>query len=211
MVTTSPTDHAELSQPELTGGEFYRRPTVQVARALLGQRLVSLIDGQLTAGWIVETEAYLSEGDAACHASRGQTPGNASMFDQAGTAYVYPIHGRHCFNVVTQSPAEGTAVLIRAVQPTQGIASMLRRRHITQLRDLCRGPARLCQAFGIDRRFDGHDLKLRKLLWIDPGNLLVSPEQIRTTERIGVTSDEHLALRFVVSSNRYASGPKRLR
>ncbi len=193
---------------------FYRRATVEVARDLLGKQLVSLIEGQVTAGWIVETEAYLPEDDRACHAWRGSTPGNASMFGLAGRAYVYPIHSRCCFNVVTQSAGQGTAVLIRALQPTLGIATMLRRRKVHQLRDLCRGPARLCQALGIDRPLDGHDLTAGNTLWITAGSRGASGPAapvMLNTERIGVTSAKELPLRFVVAGNRYASGPRRLR
>ena len=134
--------------------DFFARSTTEVAMALLGKRLVSMVDDQLTAGWIVETEAYLPENDSACHATRGQTPGNRSMFAAGGMAYVYPIHSRHCFNVVTQSAEAGTAVLIRAVQPVSGIATMMQRRANAKPLDLCRGPGRLCEALGIDRALD---------------------------------------------------------
>jgi DNA-3-methyladenine glycosylase len=192
--------------------EFYARPATQVAIRLLGKNLVSLLDGQLTAGRIVETEAYLPTGDPACHASRGRTRGNAAMFGPAGRAYVYPIHSRHCFNVVVQQVDEGAAILVRAVQPTTGVDVMMQRRGISNPRDLCRGPARLCEAFGIDRRLDGHDLTRGQRVWIDAFEAVEYDEhQVRVSERIGVTSAADLPLRFVVAGCRYASGPLRLR
>ena len=192
--------------------DFYTRATVEVATGLLGKRLVSVQQGRLTAGWIVETEAYLPQDDSACHATRGKTPGNRTMFGDAGYAYVYPIHTRHCFNVVTQTANAGTAVLVRAIQPTCGIDTMMRRRSNARPVDLCRGPGRLCQAMAIDRVVDGHDLTQGKRLWIDDADsLTVEKEQVKVTERIGVTSAEDLPLRFVVAGNRYASGPKRMR
>lgn len=179
---------------------------------MLGKILVSSIDGFLTAGIIVETEAYLPQGDPACHGCRGETRSNRSMFGEAGLAYVYPIHARYCFNVVTQKCGEPTAVLIRALQPTTGLDEMISRRSTEKRLDLCRGPARLCQALGIDRTQDGHDLTHSKQLWIDEQNAVpVEPHQVKRTERIGVTSAKEMPLRFVLSGCQYVSGPKRLR
>mgnify|MGYP001826019855 CR=1 FL=1 len=202
----------QLPQPTILPTKFYTRSTTDVARALLGKRLVSHREGVLTAGWIVETEAYLPESDSACHSTRGETRGNRSMFGAAGRAYVYPIHSRHCFNVVTQQAAEGTAVLVRAVQPVCGITAMMRRRGNGKPVNLCRGPGRLCEAMGIDRSLDGHQLTLAENLWIDDFDALnVDPAQIKVTERIGVTSAKDLPLRFVVAGSRYVSGPLRMR
>ena len=137
---------------------FYLRPAEQLAQDLLGKLLVSRSGGELTSGVIVETEAYLPHGDAACHAVRGETKSNRSMFGKAGLSYVYPIHAKYCFNVVAEEAGTGTAVLIRALQPEDGIETMMRRRQTARPLDLCRGPARLCQALAIDRGLDGHDL-----------------------------------------------------
>lgn len=191
---------------------FFLRPVVQVAIELLGKRLVSVIGGQLTSGLIVETEAYLHTGDSASHSARGKTPSNQSMFGSGGFAYVYPIHAKHCFNVVTQSPGEGSAALVRSIQPIDGVASMLVRRQNEKILDLCRGPARLCQAMAIDRQADGRPLIQSSGLWIDNYRGITLPKKaIKRTQRIGVTSAEDKLLRFVVRNCQFVSGPKRMR
>jgi len=190
---------------------FFQQSTIEVAQSLLGKQLVTLIDGKITSGCIVETEAYLFEDDSACHAARGVTPSNRSMFSDAGIAYVYPIHAQCCFNVVTQKAGEGTAVLVRSLRPMAGVATMIRRRGCDQLRDLCRGPGRICQAMGITRALDGHDLSQGDQVWIEAADVLeLNSESVRATERIGVTSAKQKKLRFVVAGNRYVSGPARL-
>ncbi len=199
------------------GSDWFARPADDLAFDLLGKRLATLIDGHLTTGRIVETEAYLPDGDTACHAVRGRTPGNQSMFDRPGRAYVYPIHSRVCFNVVCGRIDQGTAVLIRALQPLSGIDTMVGRRGRGPVRDLCRGPGRLCQALGIRRIHDGIDLSARHWgrgdrLWIDHyASPTVSRQEIRCTPRIGVTSAPELPLRFVLTGSPWASGPARLR
>ncbi len=192
--------------------EFYQRDVRLVAKELLGKRLVSLHDQRLTSGLIVETEAYLHESDSASHAAKGPRPGNASMFGEAGKAYVYAIHARWCFNVVCQLPGQGCAVLIRAVEPMDGIATMMKRRQTENPWDLCRGPARLCQALAIDKQCDGRDLTTGTRLWIDQLEArAIDTDQIKSTQRIGVTSAKQLRLRFVVAGHTFASGPQRLR
>ncbi len=200
-----------MASSAILARQFYEKPAPELARQLLGTRLVSLHEGQLTSGLIVETEAYLPRHDTACHAARGSTPGNQSMFGVAGLSYVYPIHAKYCFNVVAGREGEGTAVLIRAVQPIDGIAIMIQRRGNPRPLDLCRGPARLCQALAIERSLDDHDLTVGQRLWIESARQPVADDQIRNTERIGVTSAEHLLLRYTVAGCRYVSGPVRLR
>ena len=189
--------------------DFYARDTKIVARELLGCCLVSTIGGKKSAGIIVETEAYLAKNDSACHGVQGKNKKNATMFDLPGLAYVYPIHAKHCFNCVTQSVDQATAVLIRAIQPKTGIRTMIDRRSTDDEMNLCSGPAKLCQSLAIDRQSDGQDLTLGKKVWIEQAEN--SPMQIRQTVRIGVTSAEQLKLRFVVAGNKFASGPKYLR
>lgn len=139
---------------------FFQRPTLMVARDLLGARLVRVErDGSRTSGLIVEAEAYVGSDDLGCHARAGRTARNASMWGPAGHAYVYFTYGMHwCLNVVAEADGFPAAVLLRALVPVEGWEAMRRRRGPAGERDLTGGPARLCQALGIDRRFDGHDL-----------------------------------------------------
>ena len=190
---------------------FYHRAPETVAADLLGQLLVSTIGGKKTSGIIVETEAYLSSNDSACHASRGQTPSNSSMFSPAGTAYVYPIHAKHCFNVSAESEGLGSAVLIRALQPIENLGRMQQRRNQQSTLQLCSGPGKLCQALGIDRSVDGNDLTHRSTLWIEMTRKPKLKLEVCQTERIGVTSAQELKLRFVIAGSQFASGPKHLR
>jgi DNA-3-methyladenine glycosylase len=195
---------------------FYARDPRDVARDLLGKWLLAMDQGDncdageppsLVGGRIVEVEAYLSRRDSACHASRGPTPRCATMFGPAGHAYVYAIHSRWCLNTVTEDVGQGSAVLIRAIEPQLGLASMQARRGLDKrLLDLTRGPARLCEALGVARQFDGWDLTLGQRLWISdvppidqfPANI-ESPQQpsrIRRSRRIGVTLAQSRLLRF---------------
>jgi DNA-3-methyladenine glycosylase len=188
--------------------DFYDRNVVEVAFELLGMLLVSRTREGLAAGRIVEVEAYLSRRDAACHASRGRTPGNAAMFDNPGTAYVYPIHSRCCFNAVTQSEGEPSAVLIRAIEPCRGEALMNRRRGAVPKLDLARGPGRLCEALGISRDRNKHDLTTGRGLWIEQNPGMRFSEAIYCSPRIGVTRAQDRYLRFFLLENRYVSGPR---
>ncbi len=188
---------------------FYQQNPEKVARLLLGQLLVSTIGGKKAAGIIVETEAYLAKGDSAAHGFKGKNNKNSSMFGPAGNAYVYPIHARYCFNTVTQSPDLPSAVLIRAIQPVSGIRQMSVRRSTDDLLNLCSGPAKLCQALGIDASANGMDLTTRRKIWIEQSAGTV--KKFKRTIRIGVTSAHDAQLRFVIAANEFASGPKYLR
>lgn len=181
---------------------FYDRDTVTVARELLGQILVHRSPDGVTTGIIAETEAYL-QGDPACHASRGMTPRNRAMFGPPGHAYVYFIYGMYyCFNVVSQAEGIGEAVLVRALEPVEGIPLMQARRHRQILKELCGGPARLVQAMGITREHNGTDLT--------KGSLVVCRGatggfEIVTTTRIGIKEGAELPLRFYIKDNLYIS------
>lgn len=186
---------------------FYDRDPIDVARDLIGKRLVRHTDEGLSAGWIVETEAYLACNDPACHAARGKTRRNAAMFGPPGTAYVYMIHSRWCFNVVTEREGTASAVLVRAIEPTLGQGRMALRRGVAEPRELARGPARLCAALAIDRVFDGHDLTRGEALWIDDFAAGLHTFSVATSPRIGISSARELPLRFFAADNRYVCRP----
>ncbi len=184
--------------------EFYARDTVLVARELLGHVLVHDTPEGLAAGRIVETEAYL-QGDPACHASRGMTPRNRVMFGPPGHAYVYIIYGmHHCFNVVTAREGVGEAVLIRALEPLEGISLMQVRRGKEKLKDLCRGPAMLAQAMGISRNNNGEDMVVGGRLVVCKGEA-VGEDDLVTTTRVGISQGAELPLRFYIKGNNYIS------
>ncbi len=186
---------------------FYARDPAIVARELVGKQLIRQSPDGPTAGRIVEVEAYLSSRDRACHANRGQTRRNASMFGPAGHAYVYMIHARWCLNAVTEEVGLGSAVLIRAIEPLVGLDLMQRRRQREALRDLARGPARLCQALDVTKTFDGWDLTLGRELWIgDDGPLDGGSLKIVRSPRIGISAAQHRLLRFYLAGSPYVSG-----
>ncbi len=176
-----------------------------MARELLGCVLLREIDGTLAGGPIVETEAYLPSGDPANHAYRGRSARNASMFAIGGTAYVYTIHARYCLNAVTGPADEPAAVLIRAIEPRWGLEAMRRRRG--RERDLTRGPARLCEALGIDLGFDGWDLTQGRSLWIGPAIEPIDPRRIIATPRVGIRRAADLPLRFLLADSPFVSKP----
>src|SRR6185312_8955522 len=138
------------SKFHILGREFYERDPALVARDLVGKRLLRETSAGICGGRIVEVEAYLSRRDPACHASRGPTRRNAAMFGPPGHAYVYMIHSRWCLNAVTEPEGMPSAVLIRAIEPLEGLELMHQRRRTEIVRDLARGPARLCEALAID-------------------------------------------------------------
>ncbi|MEZ4769155.1 MAG: DNA-3-methyladenine glycosylase [Caldilineales bacterium] len=169
---------------------FYARPTLEVARDLLGRRLVRSLDGQRLAGRIAEVEAYIGEDDRASHAARGRTDRNRPMYGAPGQAYVYFIYGMYfCLNVVTETEGFPAAILIRGIEPDEGVAEMAARRAGRPRRNLADGPGKLCQALAIDRALNGHDLTAGRELWIEPGRP-VADEVVSATPRINVRGDE---------------------
>ena len=165
--------------------KFYWHDTLQVARALLGKKLVRQIKGLELAGMIVETEAYCGEADSACHAHRGKTPRNTVMFGEPGHAYVYFTYGMHyMLNLVTEAKDNPCAVLIRAVVPLAGIEEMEARRR-RKGAELTNGPAKLCQALSIDKSLNSWDLTCGKELWVEDYKKILA-ELIIATPRIGI-------------------------
>lgn len=188
---------------------FYARDTLGVARELLGCRLVRVLEGERLSGRIVEVEAYIGEQDQASHARFGATERNASMYGQPGQAYVYLIYGmHHCFNVVTERAGFPAAILIRALEPAEGLGIIRRRREGRSGRQLTGGPGRLCQAFGIDIGCDGADLCSGDAdLFLEPGDP-VPDDCVSTSPRVNVPGDDiarGLRWRFYVRDSSYAS------
>jgi len=182
--------------------------TVRLARYLIGKTLVRQLPEGTLAGRIVETEAYLT-GDAAAHTFRGPTPRNRSLYLERGHAYVYFTYGNHfMLNVSGGHDGTGEGVLIRAVEPIEGIELMEHRRRTKSLKDLARGPGCLASAFQVDRRLDGVDLTVRGPLWI--GTALQRSSAIGTSVRIGITKEVHRLLRFYERGSAFVSGPRRL-
>ena len=179
--------------------------TVELARFLIGKRLVRMLPEGIAGGRIVETEAY-DIGDPAGHAYRGMTPRNRALFLERGHAYVYIAYGiSFMLNVSSETTGVGAGVLIRAIEPTDGIAIMERNRGVARVRDLARGPGRLCGALRIDRALDGTDLCRAGPLWL--GSDGQAPDEIGLSKRIGITRAADSLLRFYVRGNRFVSGP----
>jgi len=182
--------------------------TEALAMALLGCVLVRESGDGIVAGRIVETEAYLP-GDPACHAYRGKSARNATLFGPPHRAYVYQIYGASfCFNLSSEPDGEGAGVLVRALEPLAGLDLMRARRAVSGVRDLCRGPGRLCRALAIDRSFDGLDLLTHSELWL--ARSIGARARVGRSRRIGVTKAAHRRLRFYEAGNPYVSGPARL-
>jgi len=188
--------------------DFYQRSTLAVARELLGQRLVRVIDSERLSGLIVEVEAYIGEDDAACHAARGRTPRNEVMYGPPGHAYVYFIYGmHHCLNVVTEGEGFPAAVLIRALEPLVGLEIMRCHRSGKPDRELTNGPAKLCQALAIKMDFNGVDLCTSEVLFMEEGRR-VAQEEIGASPRIGIKADElakSVPWRFYLQGNDFVS------
>jgi len=164
---------------------FYARPTITVARELLGKKLVRQTDGAKLSGVIIETEAYCGSRDSACHAHRGKTPRNTVMFGRPGVAYVYFTYGMHyLLNLVTEEEGNPCAVLVRALLPVSGLEEMQSRRK-KHGKELTNGPAKLCQALAIDKSLNGWDLTRREHLWVE-NYQSVQARDILSTPRIGI-------------------------
>jgi DNA-3-methyladenine glycosylase len=182
--------------------------TVALARYLLGKVLVRESAGPLAAGRIVETEAYLPH-DPACHAFRGMTPRNRSLFLELGHAYVYLCYGTsYLLNVSSEAGGIGAGVLLRALQPLCGFEHMLQNSKQSKLTDVARGPGRLTAALRVDRRHDGLNLFAAEQLWIGSDGHDIG--SIRESVRIGITKAADLRLRYFAAESRYVSGPRKL-
>jgi DNA-3-methyladenine glycosylase len=198
-----------LKQPRLLPRSFYLDPPDVVARRLLGKLVTRRLDGQSLTGRIVEIEAYLGLDDPAAHAYAGKTERNAVLFGPPGFAYVYFIYGMHyCLNISCQPEGHAGGVLIRALEPVEGLATMARLRKLPENaspRLLTSGPGRLCQALDITRAaHNGIDVTSRTspLQVLDDG---YEPDIIRSSPRIGISKATEHPLRFVIEGNPFIS------
>ena len=183
--------------------------TATLAQFLIGKTLVHEHSAGRMSGRIVETEAYVV-GDAACHAFRGLTARNHALFLDRGHAYIYFIYGCwHALNVSGETAGVGAGVLIRAIEPVEGVALMRGRRGVRRDADLARGPGRLAAALAIDRAYDGLDLCAPGPLWL--GAAIQPPGRIGRSARIGISRETERKLRFFERDNAFVSGPRRLR
>jgi DNA-3-methyladenine glycosylase len=179
--------------------------TESLARDLIGKLVVRELPEGIVSGRIVETEAYII-GDAAGHAYRGMTPRNRTLFLEPGRAYVYLAYGvSYMLNVSSEARGIGAGVLIRALEPVEGIPIMQRNRGVERLRDLTRGPGRLAEALRIDRALDGLDLCRKGPLWLASGEHEAG--EIGHSVRIGITKDADRLLRFYLRGSPFVSGP----
>jgi DNA-3-methyladenine glycosylase len=172
------------------GRGFFARDTLTVARELLGQRLVRVAGGRRLSGRIMEVEAYIGEEDTACHASVGRTQRTEVMYGAPGHAYVYFVYGmHHCLNVVTEREGFPAAVLLRAIEPDEGLEVMRCNRAGRPDAQLTNGPAKLCQALHVDRGLNGVDLCTSQVLFFERG-MPVQQSEVIATPRVGVRGDE---------------------
>ncbi|MGA2397766.1 MAG: DNA-3-methyladenine glycosylase [Steroidobacteraceae bacterium] len=199
---------AALEEPVPLERSRVPRDTVALARHLLGKVLVRRFGRRLVTGRIVETEAYL-QGDPACHAFRGMTARNRSLFLDVGHAYVYLCYGTSwMLNVSSEASGTGEGVLLRALEPLSGIARMRQGRESIRMADIARGPGRLAAALSVDRRHDGIDLFRRAELWIGDDGCEVG--RIGESVRIGLTKGADARLRYYLAGSGYLSGSRRL-
>ena len=188
------------------GRSFYERPTPQVAREVLGKMLVRVVDGRRLSGLIVETEAYRGSRDPASHAYRGKTRRNAVMFGEVGHAYVYFTMGLHyCLNLTTEGRGTPGAVLVRAIEPCEGVDEMKKNRGIGVVVGLANGPGKLTEALSINRELNGEDMVTSERLFLEEGKRI---RDVGTSPRIGISKGVSRRWRFFVLGNRFVSGAK---
>jgi DNA-3-methyladenine glycosylase len=185
--------------------DFFRRPTEIVAAELIGSVIVSTIGGEMAEARVVETEAYLGYDDPASHGYlHKRNARNEALFGPPGSWYVYLSYGMHwCANLVCQEPGLASAVLLRALEPIDGLDVMRRRRGMVSDRELCSGPGKLCQALGITRELDGRRMQRAHVRVFRPET--ENDPSILVTPRIGITKAADWPLRFVLANSRWAS------
>ncbi|MDH4330688.1 MAG: DNA-3-methyladenine glycosylase [Candidatus Moranbacteria bacterium] len=194
--------------------KFFHQETTKIARELLGKVLVrksaSGRGDKKLSGVIVETEAYTGPHDLACHASKGKTPRTQTMFESGGVWYVYMIYGMyHCLNIVTEGEEYPAAVLIRAIEPLEGIEEMKKNRKTEKLNNLTNGPGKLCDALGISKKQNCTSaISKDSELYIEDRGIKISPKNIKKAKRIGVDYAgiwKDKPLRFYIKDNDFVS------
>jgi DNA-3-methyladenine glycosylase len=182
---------------------FFARYTPDVARDLLGCVLVRRVGGMVLSGRIVEVEAYRGSDDPASHSFRGKTKRSAIMFGEAGHVYVFFSYGAHwCLNFITESEGQPGAVLIRALEPVEGVDQMVKNRGISEFERLTNGPGKLTKALSIDGGFNGEDLvKSKRLFVLGPAE----PVRVKASARIGISSGRERQWRYFVEGNQFVS------
>lgn len=178
--------------------EFYaQKSTPDIAKSLLGKYLVRELENSILIGKIIEVEAYL-QNDPAAHSYGGRSKRNNSLFEEAGTVYVYFTYGMHwCFNIAVNESGVGEGVLIRGVEPLIGVDTMLRNRGISYVKMVSNGPAKVTKAYQIGAEFDGHKI-WEPPLYIATDDTQISEGQIEITPRIGISKNKDAMLRFVL-------------
>ncbi len=185
------------------GRGFFEAKSPYVARRVLGKLLVRVADGKRLSGTIVETEAYRGSEDPASHAYMGRTKRNAAMFGEPGHAYVYFSYGANfCLNLTCERAGTPAAVLVRALEPREGMDEMKRNRSTDAVRDLTSGPGKLTQAMGIDLDFNGEDLVTSDRLFLEDGE---GPKAVATSTRVGISRGTGLEWRYFAAGNQFVS------
>ena len=185
---------------------FFDRHTPTVAKDLLGTVLVRVLNGERLSGMIVETESYRGAKDPASHAYHGKTKRNALMFGEGGYAYVYFSYGFHwCLNVTTEPAGRPGAVLIRSVEPIEGLRQMMRNRSLNSDEHVTDGPGKLAQAFGIDSTLNGEDMVVSRRLFVEKGRKL---KGISSSSRVGIRQGVEYRWRFYVKESEFVSRAK---
>ncbi len=185
------------------GREFFRRPAPVVARDLLGKRLVRVLQGERLGGAIVECEAYQGSADRASHAFRGKTRRNEVMFGEAGHAYVYFTYGNHwMLNLTVEPSGVPAAVLLRAVQPLEGVETMRKRRGVEREVDIASGPGKLAKALGVTGSLNGEDVVRSSELFVEDGR---GPSEVGRSTRVGISFGDPNDWRFFVKGSPFVS------
>lgn len=184
--------------------EFYERDADKVAKDLLGNLLVREVDGEVTSGFVVETEAYFGEGDPASRVAQdGKTSNTEVMWMEPGTVFIYMVHGHWMFNVVTGERGKPSAVLFRALEPEKGLDVMKERRSREEVEEMCSGPGKLTQALDIDKSLDRSDILSEEELYVEEESF--SDFSVGRSKRIGVTEDLDEPFRFYVEDSKFIS------